>query len=210
MEQYLGWVDAKNRQWQDVRAHYFAPVLRLFTKYKITANVVTNFRLILGIVGVLLYLWFYRYMWGLNLLFIANLLDILDGALARFQHTASDRGKFLDVFVDYVLYAFMLLFVYVISYSNKIVGYNLFIIPVLYLLATIKKQEFLPSDWLIKVYPRVTYVKAAVFIAFFGHWYLNFDLVWIDRALKFSNGLATILCVYYFLYIQLRWKKMKA
>ncbi len=207
--QYLDWIDKINCRSQALRARYFEPILKFLTKYKITANQVTNFRLFLGIVAIFLYAEFYRYGWAIHLLLVANLLDILDGALARHQNTASDRGKFLDVFVDYLLYAFLLLLVSVIASSIRAVGYNLFIIPILYLLATIKKQEFLPSDWLIKVYPRVTYVKAVVFIAFFAHWYFDLGLVWLDRALTFSNLLATILSVYYFLYIQLRWKKIK-
>lgn len=208
-EQYFGLIDKMNRRSQIIRARYFEPFLKLLTKYKITANQVTNFRFILGLGGLLVYLFFYQYSWAVHLLLIANLLDILDGALARYQNTASDRGKFLDVFVDYILYAFLLVLVSVVAGSIREVGYNLFIIPILYLLATIKKQEFLPSDWIIKVYPRVTYVKAPVFIAFFAHWYFGLGLIWLDRALMFSNIIGTFLSVYYFIYIQLRWKKIK-
>ncbi|MCX6780489.1 MAG: endonuclease/exonuclease/phosphatase family protein [Candidatus Magasanikbacteria bacterium] len=209
MQQYLGWVEAQNIRWQEMRTRYFGPVLRFLVKYKITPSIVSNFRLILGVIAMLVYLYFYRYMWAVNLLFLANILDVIDGALVRYQITAGDRSKFLDVLVDYILYAFVLILASVIASNVRAVGYNLFIVPLLYLLATIKKQEFLPSDWIIKSSPRVTYVKALVFIAFFAHWYFDMDLVWLDRALNVSNIWATILCAYYLLYIQLRWKKIK-
>lgn len=203
-QQYLVWI---NKYWQIGRVRYWIPILKFLTKYKVTSAQIVNSRLILGFVGLLLYLNFSRYSWAIHVLLIANILGILSGALAKYQNTVTDRSRFLEVFVDYILYAFLLALVYVIAGSSKVVGYNLFIIPVLYLLATIKKQEFLPSDWLIKVDSRVVYVKAVVVVAFFAHWYVSFGLVWIDRALALSNVLATVLSVYYFLYIQLRWKK---
>lgn len=208
-KEYLGWVDKINVRSQTLRARYFEPILKFLTKYKITANQITNFRLVLGILSLLLCYKFYRFGWAVNVLLVANILDIIDGSLARYQNTASDRGKFLDVFVDYVIYAFLLALASVMAGSIREVAYNLFIIPVLYLLATIKKQEFLPSDWLIKVYPRITYVKAPVYLAFFAHWYFDLHLKWLDRSIELSNILATILSLYYFLYIQLRWKKIK-
>src|SRR5437868_4135685 len=107
MQQYLGWVDAQNIRWQETRARYFGPVLRFLVKYKITPSIVSNFRLILGVIAMLVYLYFYRYMWAVHLLLIANILDVIDGALVRYQITAGDRGKFLDVLVDYILYAFV-------------------------------------------------------------------------------------------------------
>lgn len=203
-QQYLVWI---NKYWQIGRVRYWIPILKFLTKYKVTSAQIVNSRLILGFVGLLLYLNFSRYSWAIHVLLIANILGILSGALAKYQNTVTDRSRFLEVFVDYILYAFLLALVYVIASSSKVVGYNLFIIPVLYLLATIKKQEFLPSDWFIKVDSRVVYVKTVVVVAFFAHWYVSFGLVWIDRALALSNVLATVLSVYYFLYIQLRWKK---
>ncbi len=205
--QYLLWMNKINRYLEIIRVDYWGQILKFLTKYKITSSRVSNLRFILGVFGLLLYLNFYRYTWATHIFFVAITLGIFDGALAKYQNRVNDRDKFLELFVNYILYVFLLTLVYVISSSTKAVGYNLFIIPVLYLLATIKKHEFLSSDWLVKVHSGVGYVPALVIVAFFAHWYVDLRLVWIDRALDLSNIVATILSVYYFIYIQLRWKK---
>jgi phosphatidylglycerophosphate synthase len=208
-ENKINWVDKIILRSQNWRAIYFKKILIVLTNLKITANGLTNFRLLLGVFGIGLYLFFYRYNWALNILLVAILLDLFDGPLARFQNKNSDRGKFLDIFTDYILYCFVLVLIRVISGHSGYVYYNLFILPILFLLATIKKQEFANSDWIVKPAPRLSYLKDLVLAAFYSHWYLDTSLVWIDKILLIINILATILCIYYFIYIQLRWRKLK-
>jgi phosphatidylglycerophosphate synthase len=43
-------------------------------------------------------------LWGLALLLLSRLLDGLDGAVARLTHT-TDRGAFLDITLDFLVYA---------------------------------------------------------------------------------------------------------
>ncbi|MDD2757909.1 MAG: CDP-alcohol phosphatidyltransferase family protein [Patescibacteria group bacterium] len=204
----MGLVDRLNILSQVWRGRLFRPILFVLTQAKITADRLTNFRLILGIVAVYFYFFTDRQNLAVGLWLTAIILDVLDGSLARYQNKASDRGKFLDVFVDNILFCFLLFFILDFSGSIFLVFYNLFILPIVYLLAIIKKQEFLPSDWLIKPYPKVTYVKAVVLVAFLFCWYCPADLKWLNYALVASNILATGLSVYFWAYIQWRWKKM--
>ncbi|MFA6547666.1 MAG: CDP-alcohol phosphatidyltransferase family protein [Candidatus Magasanikbacteria bacterium] len=203
------WIDKINYKGQEIRARLFDPVLRFLTKCKITANGITNFRLALGVFAVILGFYFYRYDEAIFLLLIVGVLDLLDGALARFQNKSSDRGKFLDIFVDYLAYGFVLFLTLFIVSNYRLVIYNIFIVPVCTLLAIIKKQEFVPSDWIIKPYAKISYIKFVVLLAFYFHWYFGLSVLWVDKSLYLSNVLATILAIYFFVYIQLRWKSKK-
>lgn len=203
------WVDKMNYKCQEIRAQLFNPILRFLTKCKITANGVTNFRLALGVLAIILAVYFYYYGESVFILLVVGILDLLDGSLARFQNTASDRGKFLDVFVDYIAYVFVLILISIIVLDYKLVLYNLFIVPICTLLAILRKQEFVSSDWIIKPYAKISYIKFMVLLAFYLHWYLGLNIRWVDVSLYFSNILATVLSIYYFIFVQLRWKKLK-
>ena len=197
-------IDRINRYTQTLRARLYNPLLRILTNCGITPSFITNLRLIGGIVFYIFF--FTNPVWFSILLLVLLLLDTVDGALARFQNNASDRGKFLDVFVDHVSYSLLLLLLLRISSDTFSVSYNLFIIPIVYLLATIKKEEFKKSDWLIKVYPRVSYLKLAVILPFFLKIMTNTDL--IPMGLFISNLTSSVLSIYYFIIIQSRWNKL--
>lgn len=209
LKQYQGWANSMSGHSGSVYIRFIIPVLEFLTRYKITMNVVSNFRLLLGLIAFFLYLSFYRYSWAVNLLFVTLLLDLLGLALSKYQKTVSDQNIFLRAFVNYIQYVFLLVLVSVVAGSIREVGYNLFIIPVLYLLSAVKKHELHPSSWISNVYLGATYLTHIVGLTFFAHQYFGLRLVWLDRAINFSSIIATLLSVYYFLYIQLRWKKIK-
>ena len=197
-------VDFFNKRFQIIREIAFRPILKILTHLNVTSNSITNLRF-LG--AVLFYIFFQENPIGSTfLLLIVLVLDTLDGAIARFQGVASDRGKFLDVFIDHVVYSLVVLVIFNTEKNLQPIAYHLFIIPVVYLLATIKKEEFHKSDWLIKVYPRLSYLKALVIASFFLNIFIKIDL--IPQAILLSNTIATLLSVYYFLYIQVRWNKI--
>jgi len=200
-------IDKLNLRIKDFKLRFFDSPLRFLTIKGIGINHISNSRLLIGIFAISFYLFWSYYTLSYKLLFFAILLGLLGRALTIFQHKKNDRDIFLDMFVDYVLYAFLLVLVNAVAGSYKVVAYNLFIIPLLYLLAIIKKQEFQTTDWIIKPSAQMTYVKALVYVAFFYHWFIENDTRFIYRSLIFSNYLATFLSLYYFLYIQLRWKK---
>lgn len=187
---------------------YVEKFLQFLTKYHVTANRIENFRLILGIIAIIGFESFRFFSFGYNLIFVAFLLNIVVVALARYQHTASDRSKFLNLLVNYLLYAFLLAYVEVVSGSYNKMVYHLFIIPVLYLLSVIKKNEFATSDWIIKPNPQATYLSGLIFLVVYSHWYLGYGLRYLTLSLTITNYVATFLSIYYLVYIQLRWKKM--
>ncbi len=186
----------------------FQIILKFLTKQRVTAILLINSRLILGVMAILIYQWFGRYTSSYNLLFIAMVLGFLAQALSLYQKTDNDHQVFLNVLVDYILYTFLLLLVSVIASNYKQVVYNLFIIPILYLLVTIKKFEFKPSNWLIKIDARVGIIKNLVVVAFFSHWYFGTTVTWLNYSLILVNVLATIVVVYCGIFIELRWKKL--
>jgi archaetidylinositol phosphate synthase len=197
-------IDSLNRGSQKFRAEKLGPVLKFLTGLGIKPNDVTNARLGLAVVAFLIFP-------GSEVLasvmfLIAILLDMLDGSLARHQKSATDRGKFLDISVDHIIYVFLVLSLIRIGFESFTLAYNIFIVGVAYVLATIVKNENDNSDWIIKPYPRLSYLKVIVVVPFFLLTFFNFDVVYTAVAL--CNLLATILSVYYFIVFQSSFKKV--
>ncbi|QTN31492.1 CDP-alcohol phosphatidyltransferase family protein [Akkermansiaceae bacterium] len=84
---------------QGLRAALLDPLLHALTWAHVTANHITVASLLCGLAFVpafgLVAPWL-----AFSLLFLHVLLDGLDGPLARFRGTASDRGSFTDTMVD--------------------------------------------------------------------------------------------------------------
>lgn len=87
----------------ELRNSAFKPLNRFLTALGIGADTVSYFGLFLMIVFVLVLP--EHPMTAFWLLFGRMLADIVDGPLARFQHTDSDRGKFVDVLMDNLAFA---------------------------------------------------------------------------------------------------------
>jgi len=152
--------------------------------------------------------WFYYQPYPASI-FIAIILalDSFDGALARYQKTSSDRGKFLDIFVDRIVHCAIIFALFLHPAQHiKLLGYNLVIIPIAYTLATLKKGEGKPSDWIIQPYPRLNWVSMWPILAFFLLIWFQYDA--LNYSLWLSNILATIMSVYYFILVQKQWKKI--
>ncbi len=69
---------------------------------KVSPNIVTAS----GIIFMILFAYFLETnpLWAANFLIISLILDSLDGALARYQGQANDRGKFIDISADVLNY----------------------------------------------------------------------------------------------------------
>ncbi|MDD5071564.1 MAG: CDP-alcohol phosphatidyltransferase family protein [Patescibacteria group bacterium] len=196
--------DNLNLKFQGYQGIILKPLLILLHRFGLSANILTNFRLLGGVVFLF---WFYygeEFFASLFLVFIL-LLDIFDGALARFQNKASDRGKFLDIFTDSVVYSFTILALFKFRENLTPLAYNIFIIAVAYLLGIIKKREFKKSDWILCPRAQLSYLKAIVVIPFFLLIFFRWNFIF--EAVFIANVIATILSVYYFIFIQIRWKK---
>lgn len=197
-------IDNLNLKFQGYRGVIFRPILVIFHRLGLSASTLTNIRLLLGIIFLF---WFYygdEFSAALFLLFIL-LLDTFDGALARYENKACDRGKFLDILIDSAIYSFTILALFKFEINSFLLAYNIFIIAIVYLLGTIKKQEFKKSEWIIRPYARLSYLKAITVIPFFLLTIFGKDF--ILEAIIFDNILATILSIYYLIFIQMRWRK---
>lgn len=200
-----GLVHDLNVKSQEIRGRFFLPILRRLDLLGVSGNMITNFRLILGF--VFFYLFFKSMYFGAILSLLTLILDAVDGPLARFQDKASDRGKFLDVFVDRIVYSFIICLFFWLNTNPYLVVYHLLIIPLVYVLASVKNGETLKSDWIIKLRPKLTYVIVLPALAFYAFVFFAFDF--LDFSLWISNALATGLSIYYYIYIQVRWHKGK-
>jgi len=193
-------IDRYNLKSQDFRAKLFKPLLQRLTRVRVRAPHLTNGRIALGIAAWLL---FSRAPITATLIFVFALItDLVDGPLARFQNHASDRGKFFDLLADHIVYILILLTILSLGYESFLISYNIAIVSLTYLLATIKKNETSPTDWLIKPYPKVSYLEVIIIVPFMLRMFFQIDL--IASALIFDNFLATLLSIFYFVAIQMK------
>lgn len=88
------------------------PIVRLFDYLKFTPSMVSILVLVFGIIAAV----FLRYSKNLFLLFIfiAFLLDLIDGALARYQKKVSKKGGWLDYTSDRLVMIFVMCAVFFI------------------------------------------------------------------------------------------------
>ena len=90
---------------------------------------------------------------ALVILLIALFADNLDGEIARYRGTASDKGKFTDVVVDNVTFT---VFMLGLAYAGFVSGFLAAIVVYAMLLCrtfmVIKKNVTKETDWLIKAY----------------------------------------------------------
>ncbi|XPF95148.1 CDP-alcohol phosphatidyltransferase family protein [Colwellia sp. RE-S-Sl-9] len=80
------------------------PVVMLLHKRKITADQITFYGFLVGMLAVPL-LAFQLWYWALAAIIANRILDGLDGALARYAKQSSSAGGFLDITLDFLFYA---------------------------------------------------------------------------------------------------------
>jgi phosphatidylglycerophosphate synthase len=97
------------------------PVVRMFVRFEITANMLTWASLVLGL-GAAVALAVRAFGLACLLATCSTIGDILDGQVARHTHTGSDRGELLDAAVDrYTELAFVAGFVITVHGSALLV-----------------------------------------------------------------------------------------
>lgn len=206
-EEEMDFTDRLNIKSQKFRAVFFRPLVRGLNSLGIVAETITLLRLIIAVLIFVLSLCLPIKIFWVSLIFLFVIfLDMVDGTLARSSGTFSDRGKFMDVFVDHTAYCFVVLFLIIKNLTNTpYAAFNLFIIPIAYLLATIKKEEGKPTDWIIKVYPRVVYLQIIPYFAFFSYSFFGYNF--LNKAFIISDVWAVVLSFYYYIYITIKWKR---
>lgn len=184
---------------QNIRAIVFLPLLKILHALKITANMITIFRGIIFIPAVMFPLFIYNNVKLAVILYflVFWLLDMIDGSLARYSRTESDRGKFIDTVVDMLGHSF---FCMGLAYSGVaspfIMFYQVIINAAVYLVAILYKNEGQPTDWIIRPEANLTYLKYIPYTFVVLYVWKNIDF--INPVFSLINSLSTILFVYYF------------
>lgn len=120
-----GWI---HRNWFDknVTRKISIYITYLMIKLKLTPNQITFLTLIIGIVGGIFIATGDEIYWllGFLLLYFSVILDAVDGELARFYNKVSELGRYLDLFVGYILHKYILLTISIGIYvqSNEILA----------------------------------------------------------------------------------------
>jgi len=199
-------IERVNLWGQKQRAIFLKPLFAFLTRLHLSPLHLTFTRGLAGPAFIFLYP-YYPQTAIIVLLGVQVVFDALDGGLARYQNNHSDRGKFWDILFDhsnYVFAAFTLLIVG--GFSQVIIGYHLLIVPIVYLLSTIKESEKKRTDWLIHPYYSIIYFKPFGVLALI---LMTFGIVnWVNETLLVLNILMTLWSVYYMVVLSKRWKKV--
>jgi phosphatidylglycerophosphate synthase len=196
-------IENLNQKSQVLRAKWLKPLYQLLTAVGATPNGLTFIRFLAGPVFFLYFPVYPRKM--TLLLLIASAMDWVDGGLARYQGKDSDRGKFWDVLVDYLNYAFAILaLLSTQAFDSVLMAYQLLIAPVCYLLAVLKESEGKKTDWIIHPYYSIIFFKPLALAALLLYviWGINI----INLTVLFLNVVMTVQAFYYVITLAQRWK----
>lgn len=106
----------------------FLPIIpffaKKFTKHGISANFVSWLSLIVFFIGLIPFYFFHDFilvrLFSVFCFILGTFLDVLDGAVARYQNKSSKFGSFLDTVIDLIRYDFYFLVIYFLYDFTKI------------------------------------------------------------------------------------------
>ncbi len=158
-------IDSSNKWSKEFRSKYFKIIIKALDKSGATANSLSFLR---ALSGVLFFLFVnVNFTVAFIIIVLGGLTDFFDGALARLHGKDSDRGKFIDMLCDNLLFTFFLFGLMKIEFIGTLnLAYFIFIIPALYLMVIVDKNEYQKNDWIIQPYARVSYYKVIFEICF--------------------------------------------
>jgi phosphatidylglycerophosphate synthase len=201
-------IDTLNCFFRKKRDSLFLPITKIFYKFKISPN----FLSISKIFFAFLYIYFIKTNFFLAITFLLGggvLIDFFDGPLARYSGAANDRGKFIDMFSDQMVYVLAILGLIIINISTPaILSYNLIIVSALYLIIIIDKNENKTTDWIIKPIARANYYKLILEISVVLHIFLKMPELIFNRLIIITNSIITIHFIYHLINFSQR-KKLK-
>jgi phosphatidylglycerophosphate synthase len=186
------WYEQYKKESIKFRAKYFQPVLQLLAMLRITPNQITIFRLIF--ILPIAYYFVTENLWGAFVFYVIFwLLDLFDGALARYLNKTSDKGRFLDTFVDNFMYGVLMVGMIHLEVAWLwLLGLNIVLEYSAQILAILYKQWGKPSDFIIKAQADLPYFKSAshlgLFIYLLGADYLDLIFYLIDLGLLGTAG----------------------
>ncbi len=190
-------LDKINEKSRYYRSAYLKPIIKGLDILGFTPNSLSFLRAVSGLVFFLLVN--INFEIAFLILVIGGLTDFFDGALARYQKNDSDRGKFIDMLSDNIIFSFFLLGLIKINFISTLnLSYFIFIIPALYLMIIINKNENIKNDWIISPYARVSYYKVIFEILFLATFIFQINKIYITFASTILNILMSIHFSYHF------------
>lgn len=130
-----------------LRTDFFRPISKTLTFFHITPDILSYKGLLLMVAFI--FVAGHSLVWGFWLIVSRMLLDILDGPLARYQKSGSDRGKFIDVLMDQLGFAMFIFGVIKLGLVSGLIGAIYLYFIVLVTILMIMKNSFKhKSDWL--------------------------------------------------------------
>lgn len=190
-------LDILNNFFRKKRDIFFRPLIKIIYKLKISPNTLSISKILFAGLYLILIednfvLAVFFLLWG------GVFLDFLDGPLARYTKTANDRGKFIDMFSDQLVYVLFIWGLMIIKIGSPIVlAYNIIIISAFYLIIIINKNENQASNWLIKPIARANYYKSALEIAVILHIIFQMRVFLLNQIIIVINILITIHFIYH-------------
>ena len=156
--------EGKFMEWsQSLRATLFNPLLKFLSKLGFTATHISILSLITGLAFCPCFIWINQ-AFAFVLLFIHSLLDGLDGPLARYRGTASNRGSFTDTMVDQIVVTITAITMIYTQHAGIWEGsLYIFFYAVVVVFAFVRNALDAPYSWLIR--PRfIIYILSLIHI----------------------------------------------
>lgn len=179
------------------------PLFYSLSRAGIQPSTITHVRLVLGLIGLTL-LVTSQPLLGAFIFLFALILDSLDGGLARYQKKCSDRGTFLDRVADYTLYSASVIAMHSLGeIESGSAIFNIYIMFSAVILSIIAKNEYKPTDWIIKPQANLVWFMIVWYISLF--WWVLFDGHIVDKTLFWINALLTISAIESYIVIYRRW-----
>ena len=185
------------------RSFYFRPIAIVLSKLGVTPNIVSY-------LGVLLMVAFIfeisRSLSGAAYLLAGQLIcDQIDGAIARYKHTDSDRGKFIDVLADTTVFALFLTGLVRIGLVHATTGaIFMYVILLVRALGIIRKNLNHKSDWLF--FAGAGPLTSTLTFTFYGLFFLHVisGFAHLQAAAELFAGIAILGCLGEYVYISRR------
>lgn len=185
---------------QKLRAEIYKPLVALCAILRLTPNRITILRAVLFGTVIMYHLFMSGNVFAATAWFLFGfwMIDTLDGEVARATNTASDRGKFIDVFVDQLGYSLFIMGLVYNGFGDAyVLFYHVIISASCYLISTVYHHEGKPTDWIIKPEPNLVIFKAISTSAILVTGFLGYDI--LTLVLGGVNICYTLLTIFFFL-----------
>ena len=150
---------------EKLKGIFFTPLVLLLLKLKITANMVSYFSALLGLVSVIVL--FFDIRMSAILLLISFMFDGIDGSLARASKKDNLEGSITDCFCDQIVISSTTIGFIAIGVINPIIGGSYLVTyPVVIIFTILRNLLDKPSIYVFR--PRIIVYLIFIIYAFAG------------------------------------------